>query len=121
VLAKKICNELQWICSDNASSILKNKGDNALLKFDWQQIFDEAKQHTPIFFDLLLNLFGMHNKQQAIIAIGTIFSIVCHMKRDTMNQYQRLISVILYAGHCSKQVCAILLSSIVMHQLSHYF
>ena len=51
---KKICNELQWICSDT-SSILKNKEDKALLTFDWQLIFDEAKQHTPIFFNLLLN------------------------------------------------------------------
>ena len=68
MLAKKICNKLQWNCSDNASSILKNKEDNALLKFDWQQIFDEAKQHTPIFFDLLLNLLAcIINSRQSLL------------------------------------------------------
>ena len=103
-VAKKIRHELNFTCSDTAVSILSSKETSALFGFDWNLIADEAKQHTSVLFTLLDNLFDFHNEYQKNISIGIVYAIVCQSYRESMNLFQRLISVILYAGHCSKQV-----------------
>lgn len=102
--ARQMIHELKVACSDTANSILSSKETSALLYFDWKLIADEAKQHSPMFFALLESMFDFCNELQKSTLIGVVYAIVCQSYRETMNLFQRLISVILYAGHCSKQV-----------------
>jgi len=84
-LVRKILHEISWICSKNASSILKSKDDATLLSFEWELIIGETKQSTPLFYSLLQKLFG--TSQQANISIGTVYAIACHSQKEIMTLY----------------------------------
>uniref|UniRef100_A0A1X7VYY1 Uncharacterized protein n=1 Tax=Amphimedon queenslandica TaxID=400682 RepID=A0A1X7VYY1_AMPQE len=53
---------------------------------------------------LSIILMGKHREKADVIRItGVIITIFTSFKRKSLNIFQKLISVILYAGHCSKQ------------------
>ena len=61
---------------------------------------------------LSIILMGKHKEKVDVIRItGVIISIFTSFKRKLLNIFQKLVSVILYAGHCSKQVYYIIMYS----------
>lgn len=92
--------EMRHLCSNNvADSITSIK----LANFSWSNYFRKIKSHAPCIVELLtLILTGKSKTNKDIIRV--IVSIITSFKRSSMNVVQKMISIILYAGHCSKQV-----------------
>lgn len=100
-----IGKEVASLCSDNLSSVLRKTEKENLMTFKWDELFQEATQYAPCLVKILVVAFKVMNKKKSYIQpISLIISLLCTFRRRTMNMVQKIISVILFAGHCSKQV-----------------
>ena len=101
-LGNIIAGEVKQLCSDAVDSILRRKDLSSLKCFSWSEIIEEAKVHAPFMHNLLFNCSPDHQHKEYIL--GFIISLICSLQWKNINLPQRVISLILYAGHCSKQV-----------------
>lgn len=86
---------LKEMCSDK----VRGNKVSALESFTWEKVTDEAKLHAPLTFNLLSSCTtGQQNKT------GYVLALLCNLRWSCMNLFQKMVSLILYAGHCSKQV-----------------
>ena len=93
------------MCSDNVNSILKSLNTDELKLFTWDKVLSELKLHAPVLTNILLSCTktkAVHKNQTG--TVGFIASILFKYKYNRMNLVQKIISLILYAGHCAKQV-----------------
>ena len=91
--------------SDHTSSVLRNQKLEGMRKFTWNLLIDELKVQAPNFLHLLSSLTrtkSERDNQKAII--GFCASILLKHRYSKMSLVQKVISIILYAGHTSKQV-----------------
>ena len=102
-LSKILKQEIKNTCSVKVQSILRSKEPYSLESFIWDKVTSEAETHAPLLFNLLVNCTVEQPSQMQVI--GYIIAILCNLKWNQMNLPQKLISLILYAGNCSKQVC----------------
>ena len=96
--------ELVHICSTKFKSTLLQHSKHDMTNFSWSSIIAEMKDHAPILLEILLA--ATHTKQrrsnqELVIAMCTM---LCKLRRAEMSTAQKVISMILYAGHSSKQV-----------------
>jgi hypothetical protein len=82
-------------------SILRSTDASILQQFRWEYVAKEAKMHAPILYMLLKTIIAKEDKEHMILLI---ISMLCHLKRRNMNLHLKLVSCILYAGHCTKRV-----------------
>ena len=100
-----IHRELMKLCKDDSNSILMSQDSAKLQTFSWSNVLDEAKIHCPSLLYLLRLLTITRTPRSNTDAIiGFILSILCKFRRPSMNLPQKIISLILYNGHSSKQV-----------------
>ena len=103
-VGKAISNEVINLCSDGVSSILRKANKEDLSSFTWDKVLEEAKQFSPCLFEILKNSL----KAQGCKSVkGMIISLFCLSQNSTMNVVQKLVALVLYGGHCSKQVIII--------------
>lgn len=93
--------DVKHLCSDEVNSILRSKDPASLESFTWEKVAIEAKVHAPLTFGLLACI---SDKPSTVHMIGYVVALLCRLHWSYMNLPQRLVSIILYAGHCSKQV-----------------
>ena len=103
-IGKVIRKEVKSLCSDKAASILKESDKSNLVQFTWEKVLAEIQLLAPTLLKLLQTVLEKKNLKSHIPIIGMITSILCHFHRNSVNCVQNIISIILYAGHCSKQV-----------------
>ena len=72
-----------------------------LHQFSWESVAKEAKMHAPILYGLLKTLISKEDKEYMITFL---IAMLCHLRWRNMNLHLKLVSCVLYAGHCSKQV-----------------
>ena len=86
-------------------SVQRKKDALSLKTFTWAPILNEAEKHAPTLVELLRISTGPGKKKQSNhdILIGTCISIICKY-RNGMALFQRVISLILCAGHSAKKV-----------------
>lgn len=97
--------ELLQMCSDRAQSFLQGKPHSKLASFTWHAVLDDIEQHAPTLLQLLKTCARKTNeldKTNAVIGLCT--ALLCKHHQPTMSLVQKLISLILYTGHCSKKV-----------------
>ena len=104
-LGKLVQKELVHICSTKFKSTLLQHSKHDMTNFSWSSIIAEMKDHAPILLEILLA--ATHTKQrrsnqELVIAMCT--AMLCKLRRAEMSTAQKVISMILYAGHSSKQV-----------------
>ena len=108
ILSKIGCaigQEVVSLCSDKLSSLLCKADKEDLMSFKWDELVQEATQYAPCLVKILTVAFQVMNKKKSSVQpIGLIVSLLCTFRRRTINRVQKIISIILYAGHCSKQV-----------------
>ena len=88
--------EIKTMCADNTNSILRS---NDLELFSWDKVMQEAKVYAPILCSLLEVCIP-----DDICMRGYLVALLCHLRWNHMNLHLKIISCILYSGHCSKQV-----------------
>ena len=89
----------------NTNSILCNQSSDALNTFTWGKLHDELAERAP----LLLTLLEMctHTRKPRInrqAVIGLCAVILLKFRFSKMSLVQKIVSLILYAGHAGKQV-----------------
>ena len=103
-MGRIIAKEVAVLCSDRVSSLLSSSKKNDFVTFKWEKLF-EVESHAPCLLKILTTALQTKNENKtAVPLIGVIVSILCSFRRRSMNLIQKIVSVILYAGHCSKQV-----------------
>lgn len=100
-LGKLIREEVKAMCSEKADSILRKNDPSSLEHFSWDNVVQEAKVHTPILYSLLEVCISEPEK---VHMRGYLVALLCHIRWNNMNLHLKIVSAILYAGHCSKQV-----------------
>ena len=104
-ICKKVQLEIEALCSDRVDSTLKHHSREELLTFKWSNIYNELERHTPILLQVLLAATMTRcprTNREAVISMCA--AMVCKLRRPQLSAAQKTLSLILYAGHASKQV-----------------
>lgn len=98
--------EIVLLCSDRVNSSLLNPSADSLVQFSWDSLYAELKNHCPILTQILKGGTRINelrqNQKNSIISM--CISLMCNHRRKSMSLVQQVISILLYNGHCSKQV-----------------
>ena len=100
-----IKKELAAMCSDTVNSILLQSSSNDISSFTWEKLMDELAFNAPTLLYLLQCCTTTKSKKSADAIIGMCVALLCRHRRDRASLIQKIISLILYSGHTSKQVC----------------
>ena len=107
-LGRLVNAEVRAMCSDPVKSVLQSKDSDYLKEFKWDHVLDEMKEHAPTLLSILLSSTKTrHPRNNRAATICWVASILFKFRYSRMNVIQKILSLILYAGHCGKQVSAI--------------
>ena len=94
------------MCSNKVKSVLRS--DKVLskdLQFQWQMVVAELRIHAQTLLAILTESTCIpREKENRSTVIGFCVAILLKYRYSKMSVLQRIISVILYAGHTSKMV-----------------
>ena len=97
--------ELRNMCSDSTRSVLKSQDTSDLCEFTWHQVICELDKNAPIFLNLMNSMtYTTTQRANRSAVIGICAGILLKHRFSNMCLLQKLLSLILYAGHCGKQV-----------------
>ena len=109
VLGHQLLCELRSLCSDKVASILRGSDLSNLSSFTWDTLLSEMSEHAPSLLGLLKictvkrNKSHIYNTRRSAV-MSLCVALLCKLQNKSMNLVQKLISLILYTGHCSKKV-----------------
>ena len=104
-IGKDIAEEVKTLSSDLSKSILRSDSTDALKEFTWDALLDELHRYAPILSALLFKATQTRTPQHNRDAIvGMSACILMKQRNPKMNLVQKMISLVLYAGHSSKEV-----------------
>ena len=105
-LGAMIQKQLRVLGSRRTKSLLHDKSKAGFLSFSWEAMWRELAIHTPTFLGLLEAVLSCKTaaftRTQPVICM--VVAIIAKYMNPTMNVVQSYISILLHAGHCSKQV-----------------
>ena len=99
-------HEIVPICSDKHDSLLRLKSKPAVEHFTWESVWLELQQNAPTLLTLLTNLLpqSKRNSESSKPALCMCTSILLKLQNPKMNIVQSMVSLVLKAGHATKQV-----------------
>ena len=111
-------SEIAALCSDNVDSIMRLKTKGSVKDFNHiiSTINKELQTKTPTPLSLLQWCFQKKLSSNTDVLIAAIVSIMCKHRNPSACILQRIISLISYSGHSSKQVE----ESVKMSSYSYY-
>ena len=98
-----IRKEIAHMCSNKAESYLQGLPLSKLQSFTWQNVVEDVKTNAPTLAELLSACI-QKRKSNFNVNFGLCAAIICNSRQQAMNVVQKLISLVLYAGHSSKAV-----------------
>ena len=103
------------LCSKKVNSIQRTTSAETIKQFNWSSIITEARVHAPILLQLLSTLSAKKSRKKKPdkshnSVIGVLLCVLCKHRNPSMMLFQRVLSLILYAGHSAKQVRSIVLA-----------
>lgn len=118
VMGEVLRKEIAGICSDDFNSITRLKSKHSLKDFKTviSSILDELKGKAPTLLSLFRSCMKTKRpRRNTEVVIAVLASVICKHRRPSSCIIQRIISLILYTGHSSKQV------SIVVLDINHNY
>lgn len=102
-------NEVVPLSSDNHDSFLRLKSKPAIEHFTWESVWIELQKNAPILMSLLTNLIpqSKRNSEESKPPLCMCASILLKLQNPKMNLVQSMVSLVLKAGHATKQVAII--------------
>ena len=97
------------MCSEHTSSVLSSQSVTDLWEFTWEKLLHELKVNAPILLSILRECTKTRRprpNQNAVIGMCAVILLKHRFKK--MSLVQRILSLILYAGHSGKQVITII-------------
>ena len=109
-IVKKVGVRLQQELANLCSSEVLLGDHSKLASFTWDLVLAAAKQHAPTLLEILQACSSKKKAYQdrSKAVIGMCIAILCKHRQCNMSLVQKILSIILYAGHCSKMVCIIM-------------
>jgi len=113
VLGKDLQHELSSACTVSCNSGLRNTSPEKLQRFSWESLLDELQDTAPTLLHLLRSCVTVKkppshqrktNRSRDTTIVGLYAAILLRHRNYQMNLVQRVISIMLYSGHASKQV-----------------
>ena len=96
------------LCSIRNPSKHRSQDLDVLTSVNWLALYEELETRTPVLVAILLGALGKAIKakvtEQQKIAVCMASSVLLYMKNPHMSLIQRVVAMILYAGHASKSV-----------------
>ena len=106
-----IMKEIKTMCSARVQSILCSESKDVLKNFKWDDLMTELCTYAPLLNKILHFCTKTSKiKRNRDATIGTCAAILFKFRLSRMNLIQKIISLILHAGHCGKQVSVCALS-----------
>lgn len=104
-VGKLVQNEVAYMCSNKFKSTQLQHSKDDLLKFSWSDIIKEMEKHAPVLLQLLLNATKTRrDRPNRELVISMCTAMLCKLRRANMSTFQKIVSLIMYAGHSSKKV-----------------
>lgn len=100
-----MAKEVRGMTSDKVESVLRSQDADSLKTFHWDTLLQELSTFAPILRMLLAAATKTRvPRSNTDTVIGVCAAILLNHKNPRMNLVQKINSLILYAGHSSKQV-----------------
>ena len=104
-----IRKEVKELCSNRINSVQRFRDVKSLQDFSWDTIVDEAAQHAPNLVHLLMECTKKYKKRNTAginqkNIVGMCISLMCKHQNHKMSVVQKMLGLVLYAGHSAKQV-----------------
>lgn len=105
LIGKEVRNEIRLMSSDSTKSFLRSKAKEDMEEFKWDRLYTELASTAPVLLSILNAATKTRvPRRNAHIIICTCAAILLKHRNPKMSLLQKIISIILYAGHTSKQV-----------------
>lgn len=107
LLCKEVRGEIKSLCSDSQDSILRMTTKPALESFTWDRVWQELQLNMPLLVNILTSFLPPSKRvsNSVIPALCVCASIFLKVQNQKVNVVQTMISLVLKAGHATKQVC----------------
>ena len=100
-----IQREIHKICSRKyGDSVLRSTTNAAVLHFSWAHVIRELKSQAPTLHSFIRSAMSKRGKRLHPYAIGMNASLLLKHRSKHLCLSQAVILIVMYAGHCSKQV-----------------
>ena len=105
LVGKMVHREIKKFCSDSANSILKRDDPQCIKTFSWESFSSEISKFAPVLKSILqaTSKTGMSNTDFNVVMCVCV-ALLLRNRNPRMNLIQKIISLLLYGGHSSKQV-----------------
>ena len=104
-IGQLIHKEIVGLCSDKCDFILRNKSKTALKEFQFDTFVEQLRCHAPTLVSLFKSCLRTRTaRRNSNLVLGLLIGIICKFRRQSCCLLQRIISLVLYAGHSSKKV-----------------
>ena len=104
-IGRVLKEEVKKMCSSKVNSVLSSQSKDVLKTFKWNDLTDELIMHAPTLMNVLYSCTETKSSRDNRTAIiCTCAAIIFKHRFPHMSLIQRIISLILHAGHCGKQV-----------------
>ena len=105
LLGLTVRKEIATMCSDHVNSLLRDQSASALTGFMWGKLYDELTIHAPKLLALLECCTHTRKpRRNRMAVIGMCAALLLKFRFRRMSLVQKILSLILYAGHSGKQV-----------------
>ena len=122
LVGKIVHAEVKTLCSESVQSVLLKSDPGALKSFTWQTLKRELATYAPVL-NSILESTGVRSRNRpnfdAVVCLSV--SLLARNRNPKMSLVAKIISLILYAGHSSKEVLLIIVIIIfvlLLHILS---
>jgi len=106
ILGKELAGEIKAMASDRVTSILQSQNPDHLKQFRWDMLLDELSRYAPQLKSLLLSATKSRvPRSNTAAVVGMCAAMLINHRNPNMNLPQKIVSLILYTGHTSVQVC----------------
>ena len=104
-IQKIVCNEIKAICSDKHKSIFREKSQDVLEHFSWDPLWSELSTKAPVLLSIMKGCTPKKADTEHIKPIiCTCAAVLMKFRNPKLCHFQGVISLLLHAGHASKQV-----------------
>lgn len=105
LVGKEICNEIRLMASNKVDSFLCSTSKDDLKTFSWGRLHAELSTFAPVLHSILLAATKTRvPRPNTRMVTGMCAAILLKHRNPKMSLVQKVVSLVLYAGHASKQV-----------------
>ena len=96
-------NEILRLC---AKEVLQGN-PGTLASFTWKKLLADMEKFAPTLLEILkacTKKRAAHDQDKANAIVGLCTALLCKHRHHRMSAVQKIVSLVLYAGHFSKKV-----------------